>query len=396
MRLILVLICGAVLGIIAGAMYGYHLGNGTEWSIESESPALLADQERPVALPLSENSPKIDISETTFDFGILEGDVGGTHDFVVKNIGKSSLTLKLGHKSCSCTDIIFSTTSLSPGKEAKITLIWNNRQSVRGAYSHGATILTNDPLKEEFVINVVGNYSAPIFSLPNTVTMQGVMSGKRSTAKFRVFGFEDPPLEIQGFEWNDKEHFNIEVTKSELTDQEKEERSRKGAKSVYDGLITVEPGLPLGHFRERFRMISNSVKDKSFAIPLEGQMIGNFQVISPDYDREKGILDIGQTRRGVPLVKNVVIQFAQHGGEAPVFEMASVRPEWLKATLGEMKETSGTSRTISLAVEVTGEAFLGTFRGPEPEQYGEIMIKTNLEGLGEIRIPVAFVVEGGI
>lgn len=396
MRLVLILVCGTILGIICGAMYGNFLGNGPEWSIESELPALLEDEAKPVVLPLSEKSPKIEIAETTFDFGILEGDEGGRHDFIVKNVGKSNLTLKLGHKSCSCTDIIFSSTSIAPDKEAKLTLVWDNRQSMKGAYSHGATILTNDPLKEEFVINVVGNYSAPIFTLPNTVTMQGVMAGKRSTAKFRIFGFEDPPLEVQGFEWNDKEHFHIEVTKSELTEQEKEDRSKKGAKAVYNGVVTVEPGLPLGHFRERFRMISNSVKDKNFTIPLEGQMIGNFQVISPDYDREKGILDIGKTQRGVPLVKNVIIQFAQHGGVTPEFEVISVRPEWLRATLGEMTEAAGTSRTVPLTVEVTGEAFLGTFLGPEPEQYGEVMIKTNLDELKEIRIPIAFVVEGGI
>jgi hypothetical protein len=396
MRWILISFAGLILGLAAGGMYGNQLGNGPEWSIATESPS----EENPAkekleTAPLSENSPKIQIGEKIYDFGILEGDQGGQHDFVVKNVGKSPLILKLGDKSCSCTDVFFSAKRLSPGQEGKITLKWENHQSIKGSFRHGASILTNDPENQEFILNIVGNYSVPISAVPSKILMQGVMAGMTNSARFRLYGFESAPLEVQGVEWEDKEHFTIEITKSELTESEKENVATRGAKSVYDGKITLEPGLPLGYFRERFRLVTNSEADRSFSIPLEGQIIGgNLRIISPNYHSEKGILEMGRTSRGTPIEMTAMIQFTPQGDAPAEFTVKSIQPEWLKASFGEITG-EGSVRIIPLTVEVPADANLGTFLGPEPEQYGQIMIQTNLPDMNEIRFPVSFVVDSG-
>jgi len=395
MRLTLLIFVAMIFGVVLGTMFGYQMGTAPEWSIESESLAKLAENTpRPVSEPKAD-SPKVVVEEKTFDFGILQRDQGGKHDFIVKNEGKSPLTLKLAHKSCSCTSVAISSSQLAPGEQGKITLSWDNRQSFGGMYRQGASFLTNDPATPEFILNIAGVYSAPIVVSPQPILMQGVMAGTPNSRTFRLYGFEPMPLEIKGAKWNDQEHFKMEFTKSELTESERENRFFKGAKAVYDGKVTVEPGLPFGHFRETFELVSNSTADPHFKINLEGQMIGNLQFISSDYSKEQGILAMGRTSRGIPIQKTLTIKFAQQGTTPVHFEIESIKPDWIKASLGEILG-EGSSRLVPLTVEIPHDAYLGTFLGPDPEQYGEIMLKTDLPGLESIRIPVSFVVEGGI
>ncbi|MFB9864938.1 DUF1573 domain-containing protein [Rufibacter immobilis] len=71
------------------------------------------------------NSPKVDFTSTTFDFGKLEKGQKATAKFTVKNTGKSDLNITGIQAACNCIAYKMSPSVVKAGQSAKLELIYS-------------------------------------------------------------------------------------------------------------------------------------------------------------------------------------------------------------------------------------------------------------------------------
>ncbi|MFC6999480.1 DUF1573 domain-containing protein [Rufibacter roseus] len=72
-----------------------------------------------------ENSPKINLASSTYDFGKVEKGQKVTAKFSVKNTGKEDLTVSKLQSSCNCVVYKMSPSVVKPGQSAKLELTYN-------------------------------------------------------------------------------------------------------------------------------------------------------------------------------------------------------------------------------------------------------------------------------
>ena len=88
--------------------------------------------------------PKIEFTETTFDFGPLKEGQIVDHLFAFKNAGKKDLEIKNIQTSCGCTAAVTSTKLLKPGESGSLKVEFDSTNK-SGKLSRTITLTTNEP-----------------------------------------------------------------------------------------------------------------------------------------------------------------------------------------------------------------------------------------------------------
>lgn len=87
------------------------------------------------------NAPIIFIEETLFDYGTLEQDANGIHNFIYKNIGKEPLVLSNVRSSCGCTIPVWSREPLLSGKQDTIKVKYDTHRI--GSFAKTVSLFSN-------------------------------------------------------------------------------------------------------------------------------------------------------------------------------------------------------------------------------------------------------------
>lgn len=338
----------------------------------------------------------IDIVE--YDFGIRDVKEKGKHEFYIKNVGTKPLSLEVNRTTCTCTGIDLSTKRLMPGKTSIATVHYDAERATTGPYNQGGVIVTNDPTKPEIYLSIKGIFTAPIVMEPGSVVFPSVPAAEPRSMKARIFGYEKTPLQFETPQWTDKEHFEIKLTPSELTDKDKEDSMRKNAVSAYDIDITVKPGLPIGTFQEKVQIKANYASEPTFDFLIKGQVSGGAVTVSGmGYNKERGVATIGKTIQGKKLNRSILIQFSGSVAENAKLQVRQIRPEWLKVHLNEPRDIgrdTSRRRLYSLEIEIPADAPLGNFMNANDETNGSVVtLETGLDDSPIIKVPLEFAVE---
>jgi len=96
------------------------------------------------------SKPKLSIQKLEHNFGEIKKGAPAQHSFTVKNEGGADLEIKSVVPACGCTASEF-TKIIPPGKEGKITLIFNSA-GFNGAVTKHAEVYTNDPERPQFTL----------------------------------------------------------------------------------------------------------------------------------------------------------------------------------------------------------------------------------------------------
>jgi len=119
-----------------------------------------------VASPLTANStaekvlsPKIEMLETSFDFGEMQQGESVTHDFILKNIGEADLIISAAKGSCGCTVPQWPKDPIAQGEQATIKVTFNSAGK-SGKQNKTVTLVTN-AIPNTKVITINGNVIIP-------------------------------------------------------------------------------------------------------------------------------------------------------------------------------------------------------------------------------------------
>ena len=95
--------------------------------------------------------PRLVVRQEDHDFGKMETNNAGQHEFLLTNAGDQPLTLQQGKETCGCCTCVCETKlpdggRIPPHESAAVTLKWTIKRFI-GAYHQTSTILTNEDRK---------------------------------------------------------------------------------------------------------------------------------------------------------------------------------------------------------------------------------------------------------
>lgn len=391
-----VVIASCVLGIVFGGATAYSALTINGWNPVLEYRKL-EDILREGAERASNPDAKAFLEETIHDFGIKNVKEKGKHDFVIKNAGTAPLTLVVDKTTCTCTGIDLSTKTVAPGKTAVATVNYDAERAMTGSYNQGGTILTNDPENREIYLGIKGIFTTPIVLRPSDIHVPSLAASETKTYPIRIYGFEKEPLTLSSPQWTDKEHFDFSFVSSELSEQDKENSLHRSATSVYEGTVTIKPGLPVGTFQERFTLKTSYESQPGVEFFARGQIRGGaVSIAGAAYRKDTGMAVLGKIPAGQRQARDLSVQFSGTSAVLVDLKVAEVTPPWLVATLsepGDLGSDAARRRFYTLTLEVPATAPVSNFYKSDADAVAVVTLETGLDDMPVIKIPIQFAVE---
>ncbi len=363
---------------------------GGVWWLAAGSSRTVPPKPDPDAVAPAENGPypKAVVPEIEYAFGAMQVDQTLSHEFLVRNEGHSPLKLGKPATTCKCTVSKGVEAPIPPGGESKILLEWTPK-SADAAFSQQATIATNDPELPTLRLVVSGRVDAVLRIEPEGTWQAGEFSGE---APVTVTGFVYSRI-LDDFAVTSVTAANPLVSGQAERIADAEELKRHEAKCGYRIDVTIQPGLPVGRFRENVTIRTDVAEGGRSELTCEiaGTCRGPIQFLPTpgvNWDPVRLALDLGQ----FPAAK---------GAEASVrLFVSGLKDEELKfeAVDGTVPGVEVSLRRESGGTGGARQRYLMTFRVPpgspavhRNKEAAKIRIRTNHPEAREMNFYVQFV-----
>jgi hypothetical protein len=165
--------------------------------------------------PGSDRIPKVSVDREVFEFGMLDSQTPGNHDFVVSNVGKGILTITKVGSDCKCTKFDVEKSDLQPGQSTKVSMEWKATGG-DGPFRHRGTIRTNDPERPSVDLTVTGQITTAIQPIPADGDFGTVNTGQPKTKTIRLLGYLPEGFRIEKHEFVDSksaQFFDLKLEK---------------------------------------------------------------------------------------------------------------------------------------------------------------------------------------
>jgi hypothetical protein len=138
-------------------------------------------------------SPKMQTSETTFDFGISLFYRPVAHIFKVKNIGNANLILMLGKASCGCTVRTLRDREVAPGVTTEIEVGYDPKKREKSPGQHNFTVevQTNDQDQPKIILSIKGQLVDQVNTQQRVIDFGLVGENKSFAQNLRIDCFHD-------------------------------------------------------------------------------------------------------------------------------------------------------------------------------------------------------------
>ena len=375
-----------------------HAAAGPETSDATRAPTT-AEQgpSTSPAEPPAQLGPKLVIEQQDHDFGKMETNNSGRHEFMVTNAGDQPLTLEQGKRLCGCCTCVCTTQlpeggRIPPGESAGVTLQWNIKRFT-GAFHQTSTLLTNDRGRPEVTLGVSGRITPTVRAVPWQLVFSRVSAGEQATGEVRVYGYRSEPLEITDCRIADTAaapFFDTELVPLPADQLARQEDATSG----FLLRVTLKPGLPPGPFGQQIILHTNVDSAPTLQVPVEGAIAGDVSVVGRGWDSRTGVLEFppvvgskGAERELMILIRGADCQQAE-------LQPVQITPEFVEIDLGETTPVNeGASTRTRLTVRIPAQSPPGSHLGPPQGELGRIVLDTNCPQQPHIEILLRFAVE---
>jgi hypothetical protein len=371
--------------VLVGAVFGFGLAMWMFYRLPEQTSLVdgitgPADPSRPRA--------QVEVDEAVHDFGSMDSRAKGTHDFVFRNVGNGPLELQKGRTTCKCTLSDIGDGLIPPGGSGIVTLEWSGKAFV-GPYEQTAKIITNDPDRPVVDLEIRGEMTAKARAVPGDLVFSSVTAGQTASADVQVFGYVEKRLEVTGYESDDPDH--LEVSFSPMADEKVKEEEYATCGQLMS--VTLKPGLPLGPFRGKIRVMTNIEGFEEIVVPVRATITSEISVLGADWHAESAILQVGAIESTEPVRKKL---FLKVGGLDPAqvqFEVGEVYPGFVKVRIGERTSSPGRPVAVTpIEIEFPEGSPPGNHLGPK--NLGRIRLKTTHAEVKELDINLRFLIRG--
>ncbi len=385
----------AALGGLVMVLAASGCGNAPPAATPAPPPPPTPHSQDPARPKIAEKGPypKVVTTETEFDFGVLEINQEGKHEFILRNEGESDLVIKKGPTTCKCTLSEVADKPIPPGSDAKVLLTWKPAPGM-DQIRQTAEIYTNDPKRPTVSLVINGKLQERLRILPTGVwPVNDIVEGTPSKMSGYIVSSVVDEFDITAIDTGTP---LITVEKSPIDDDAKKAHA---AKTGYRLDVTVAPAVPVGGFSFPMKITTNVMGRDSkgeLTVPIEytfnvvGKRAGPLRIVGPEYREHFAALGLGtfDSTKGKKATLKVFVQRAPEEGYQ--FKDLKVTPKELKVTLEpDPKVTSRAAKGFLLTVEYPAGSPRANHRQDEANP-GVIEAKTNHPDAQDLRIEVFF------
>ena len=411
-KVVSAVLAAVIAGLLFGAALGWYKIRHRHWDPSMEDFSYFEKEIEELRKKAEEaargeiKAPRVRVDMVEYDFGVMELNEQtrtGSHVFTIFNDGSETLKLKEKDKSCFCTDFSLASRSVLPGESTTCTVTWDGHSS-GGEFKQSVLISTNDPQTPEFFFNVKGLYTSPIIFSPNHISLNGISSADEQTRTFHILGLavddQGNPFDCEFSEItvSDPDHFEVTIEKGsldEMTDGEKQSKILQNAHSLFNGTLTVKPGLSIGSFQELIRFKTNHPKLPYMELMVEGQVSGSVNISGRKFDKHgTGQLIIGNVSSRDTTVENIRLDINDPllTASAETVKVAPKRPEWLQVELTFPESDAPLPvKMIPVTITIPAGSPQENYVGPDLAQTGEIIFAIGEgEKAQKVVLPVNF------
>jgi len=341
--------------------------------------------------------PRLVVRQEDYDFGKMETNNAGQHEFVFTNAGDQPLTLQQSKETCGCCTCVCETKlpdggKIPPHESAPVTLKWTIKRFT-GAYHQSSTILTNDPRRPEVMLAVAGRLVPAVRALPGQFVFSGLLVGETASGEVRVYGYRSEPLKITECRLSDpasSQFFETAVVPLSAEEVAQETDARNG----FSLRVTLKPGLPLGPFRQDIVLGTNLDSAAKLEVPVQGRITSPVSIAGPGWDSRAGLLKFPPVDGQAGARRSLMLLVRGPHSKATTFRLARVVPECLTVELGQTKASAdGESTRTPLVIRIPAGSPPGSHLGPPQGDLGQIEIDTNHPQQPQLRLLVSFAVK---
>jgi hypothetical protein len=373
--------------VVASVSFGGAFGYGMTWNEFRPRPL---PESKPVVDP-SQGTPRIVLPDSTFyEFGRVPQGVPQHHVYRIQNQGNAPLILTLKSKQCHCTLADLgadeNTLTVPPGGEAPVALSLDGSLP-GGAFSKSVVLTTNDPTFDELTLMLQGTVVLTVHLMPENLIFSALSPTEPTVGTVKVYSFHQDPLEIVGHAFDQPsgaDHLSVEIRPLPAEDLVEQQ-----ARSGYEVLVTVQPGLPLGPLEQRLVIDTNLEAPRQLFLPVVGRVTGDISVHGRAWSKEDGVARLGLVSSAQGLQQEFTLVVRGEHRASTRFSVEKLEPEWLQVEIVDPQGSSSVSR-VKLHIP-PGSPIINRTGGPAG--YGQILLKTTHPDLPQLRIDLDFAVE---
>lgn len=116
--------------------------------------------------------PKIEFTETEFNFGTMNENSDVSHVFQFTNKGTAPLLISDVVKSCGCTTPEWTDKPVAPGEKGSITLRFDSKRV--GPFNKSVTVKSNDPENPTLILKISGTIISKSDNIPLKPENKGI------------------------------------------------------------------------------------------------------------------------------------------------------------------------------------------------------------------------------
>jgi hypothetical protein len=410
-----VFVASAVVGLTLGASLAWYRVNHPRW----DGTAYGLNTTTTLSGPPTGGYPSILLDSAVHDFGSIEGNTKGRHDFLVKNTGTGSLKLEKGETTCQCTKFEIERTEVPPGESTKVIVEYNVK-NFRGTYRQSASMRTNDPKQGVVQFTIQGKVINAVKVDPPDLAFHSVTAGEARQLNASILVYVPEELKLSDFQLTNSaiaQYFDVKLEaipkdKLEAMAKAKTEATASDAKapapkpkgkpeaddkpfSGYQLQVNLKPGLPLGAFRQTLHWKANLRNMTELEIPLQGTISSDLTVIGADWLSDLSLLNIGtiQSIRGEERTLYVIVR-GPHRKSVNLKPM-SVTPDGVLQVEVKKPMVLEESEMVRFPVVIRipkGQPMLNCLGG-DAGPVGEILLETGHPTAPKLLIRVRFAIQ---
>jgi len=172
---------------------------GFTYAVAMAAPWILSAQEgpAPATSTAKTNAPRIQFSETVFNFGKVQATNALIHAFIVTNTGNAMLEITAVQPGCGCTTAGAWDRQIEPGKTGKIPIQFNPA-NFYGTVSKGVTVTCNDPAQATHYLQIQATIWRPVEVQPQYVHFMSVEGEETNETKVvRIINNQEEAITLE-------------------------------------------------------------------------------------------------------------------------------------------------------------------------------------------------------
>lgn len=298
---------GATLAGLFLAASGPACSPGKPNAVQTESAESSPEIHRVNKLPFDDPHPKPEpetgapvavLDEPQHQFGVMDPNQVGRHDFVIRNEGDAPLKLMPLTTTCTCTMAEIDNPLVLPGGVARVHMEWKTGAKQLPLFLQGGDIATNDPNHELIELRVRGSVRLQLGADPPQLIFPAVSPTARAEHETLVYSrvWDDFRISavtssLEGIEWT-------------LSPADAAELENTEARSGYRLCVTLPDDLPQGDFRGWVRFDVNPAAGEkehapahTYELPIEGRVLRRLAVYGAAIN-SLGVVNLGTSTAG--------------------------------------------------------------------------------------------------